>query len=328
MRAVNDRPDRAGSGEVLGPRDALSEPRFTGVRSFARLPVVERLEEVGGVDCAVLGIPWDGGTSFRPGARFGPEAIRSASILLRPYNQARGTRVFGALSCIDHGDAPTVPGYIEHTLARIEAHLEPIARAGVRTIAMGGDHSVTLAELRAIAAVHGPLGLVQFDAHSDLWDRYNEQPLNHGTFARRAIEEGVVDPARSIQLGLRGPLYEAADLKLGPKLGVEQLACEELVSLRAGEIGRRVAAVAGSGPAFLSFDVDCLDPAFCPGTGTPEPGGLTSREALAALRSLDAIGFVGFDVVEVSPAYDGPGQITALFAANAIFEMLTLLAAR
>jgi agmatinase len=311
---------------VHGPRDALAEPRFTGVRSFARLPVLERPEADADVEAVVVGLPWDGGTSFRSGARFGPEAIRSASTLLRPYNPAQATQVFGALSVVDGGDAATVPGYIEATLERIESRLGPLAAARIPTVGLGGDHSVTLAELRAHAAAQGPLGLVQIDAHSDLWDRYNGMPLNHGTFARRAIEEGVVDPARSIQLGLRGPLYEPGDVTIGERLGVEQVRCEELVEIGPAAAAERIARRVAGGPAFLSFDVDCLDPAFAPATGTPEPGGLSGREALALLRALGGVRFCGYDVVEVAPAYDGPGQATSLLAANLAYEMLTLIA--
>jgi agmatinase len=245
---------------------------------------------------------------------------------LRPYNPAQATQVFGALSVIDHGDAPTVPGYIEDTLERIERFLAPVAAAGVVPLAMGGDHSVTLAELRALAAVHGPLGLLHLDAHADLWDSYNDRPLSHGTFARRAIEEGVVDPGRTLQAGLRGPLYGPEDAELGRELGVAQLTCEELLALEPEELGERARARLGDGPAFLSLDVDFLDPAFCSATGTPEVGGPSSREALGYLRALRGIRFAGFDVVEVAPPYDGPGQATALFAANALYEMLTLVA--
>jgi agmatinase len=317
-------PDAGRTRPKHEPRDALREPRFTGVRSFARLPVLEQPDA--DVEAIVVGLPWDGGTSFRSGARFGPEAIRSASALLRPYNPAQRTQVFGALSVVDGGDAPTVPGYVEATLERIAAHLAPIAAAGIAAVGLGGDHTVTLAELRALATAHGPLGLVHFDAHSDLWDSYNGMPLNHGTFARRAIEEGLVDPSRSIQLGLRGPLYGPEDVTIGEQLGVEQIRCEELVELAPAAVGERIAARTAGAPAFLSFDVDCLDPAFAPATGTPEAGGLSGREALALLRALTGVDFRGFDVVEVSPPYDGPGQATALLAANVAYEMLTLLA--
>ncbi|HEY6524181.1 MAG TPA: arginase family protein [Solirubrobacteraceae bacterium] len=183
------------------PWNALDAPRFTGPRTYARLPYIK---DLAGVDAAVFGMPWDGGASFRGGARFGPEAVRSASGMIRTYNAVQKVQVFGALSTIDYGDTPTAPGYIEDTLARITAFVTPLAQAGVVSIGIGGDHSVTLAELRALAAVHGPLGLVHLDSHTDLWDEYNGHPYSHGTNFRRALEEGVVDPARMLQAGIRG----------------------------------------------------------------------------------------------------------------------------
>jgi agmatinase len=307
------------------PPDALAAPRFTGPRTFARLPNLATLE---GVDCAVFGMPWDGGTSFRSGARFGPEAIRSASALIRPYNPVQQVQVFGALSVVDHGDAPTAPGYIEETLKRIAAYVEPIAAAGVTPLGMGGDHSVTLAELRAVASVHGPLGLVQLDSHTDLWDTYNGLPYSHGTVFRRAIEEGIVDPARVIQAGMRGSLYGKDDEAMPAALGVETIPWTELTELTPAAFAARVRERVGDGPVFCTFDVDFVDPAFCPGTGTPEVAGPTSQQALSHLRALRDVQFVAFDVVEVAPTYDGPGQVTALFAANALFEMLSLVALR
>jgi agmatinase len=305
------------------PWDALEAPRFTGPRTYARLPYVKTFDDV---EAVVFGMPWDGGTSFRSGARFGPEAVRSASAMIRTYNAVQKVQVFGALSTIDYGDAPTVPGYIEDTLASIQAFVAPIAEAPVVSIGIGGDHSVTLAELRALAAVHGPLGLVHLDSHTDLWDQYNGRPYSHGTMFRRALEEGIVDPARTIQAGMRGPLYDETDEEIPGQLGVVTIPWIDLVELGPEELADRAARRVGKGPAFLSLDVDFVDAAFCPGTGTPEVGGPTSFQALQFLRALADIPFVGFDVVEVAPQYDGPGQVTALFAANAIFEMLSMVA--
>ena len=305
------------------PWDALEAPRFTGPRTYARLPYVKTFDDV---EAVVFGMPWDGGTSFRSGARFGPEAVRSASAMIRTYNAVQKVQVFGALSTIDYGDAPTVPGYIEDTLASIQAFVAPIAEAPVVSIGIGGDHSVTLAELRALAAVHGPLGLVHLDSHTDLWDQYNGRPYSHGTMFRRALEEGIVDPARTIQAGMRGPLYDETDEEIPAQLGVVTIPWIDLVELGPEEFADQAARRVGKGPAFLSLDVDFVDAAFCPGTGTPEVGGPTSFQALQFLRALADIPFVGFDVVEVAPQYDGPGQVTALFAANAIFEMLSMVA--
>lgn len=305
------------------PWDALEAPRFTGPRTYARLPHVKTFADV---EAAVFGMPWDGGTSFRSGARFGPEAVRSASAMLRTYNAVQKVQVFGALSTIDYGDAPTVPGYIEDTLASIQTFVAPIVEAGVVPLGIGGDHSVTLAELRAVAAVHGPLGLVHLDSHTDLLDLYNGRPYSHGSMFRRAIEEGILDPARTIQAGMRGPLYGEADEQIPAELGVMTIPWTDLVELGPRRFAERAGQRIGKGATFLTFDVDFVDAAFCPGTGTPEVGGPTSFQALEFLRALVGIPFVGFDVVEVAPQYDGPGQVTGLFAANALFEMLSLVA--
>ncbi len=316
-------PREPAMGPIYEPPDALAAPRFTGPRTFARLPHLSTLEDV---DCAVFGMPWDGGTTFRSGARFGPEAIRSASGMLRTYNPVQKVQVFGALSVVDHGDAPTVPGYIEETLHRIQRYVTPIAAAGVVPLGIGGDHSVTLAELRAVASVHGPLGLVQLDSHTDLWDTYYGVAYSHGTVFRRAIEEGIVDASRVIQAGMRGSLYGEDDEAMPGTLGVDAIPWIELAELSPAAFAARARERLGAGPVFCTFDVDFVDPAFCPGTGTPEVGGPTSHQAMGYLRALRGLDFVGFDVVEVAPTYDGPGQVTALFAANAIFEMLSLVA--
>ncbi|MGH2963267.1 MAG: agmatinase [Solirubrobacterales bacterium] len=305
------------------PWDALTAPRFTGPRTYARLPYVKDLD---GVDAAVYGIPWDGGASFRGGARFGPEAVRSASGMIRTYNPVQGVQVFGALSTIDYGDAPTAPGYIEKTLDRAEAFVRPIAESGAIPVGIGGDHSMALAELRALSSVHGRLGLVHLDSHNDLWDTYYDGlRYSHGTMVRRAIEEGLLDPARVLQAGMRGSLYDRADEDIPGDLGVETIPWVELAGLAPAALAERVRGRLGAGPAFLSLDVDFVDAAFCPGTGTPEVGGPTSFQAMGYLRALTGLNLVGFDVVEVAPAYDGPGQVTALFAANAVFEILSLV---
>jgi agmatinase len=304
------------------PPDATQSPRFTGPRTFARLPHTTDLE---GVHAAVYGMPWDGSTSFRSGTRFGPEAVRSMSAMLRTYNPVLHVQVFGALSTVDYGDAPTVPGYVEETLARIESFVGTLAEQRVVGVGVGGDHSVTLAELRALAKVHGPLGLVHLDSHTDLWHAYFGKPLSHGTMFRRALEEGIIDPARVIQAGMHGPLYDAADETFSRELGVEIIPWIELATLSGLEFADRVRQRTGTGPTFLTFDVDFVDVAFCPGTGTPEVGGPTSFQALGYLRALTGIDFIGYDVVEVAPQYD-PAQITALFAANVVFEMLSLIA--
>lgn len=312
------------------PPDSMAAPRFTGPRTYARLPYTQDLSNA---DAAIFGMPWDGATTFRPGARFGPEAVRSASGMVRSYNPAQGVQVLGpgtgesiggALSCIDYGDAPTVPGYVEETLRRITDFVRPLVAADVIPVGIGGDHSVTLAELRAVAESTGPLGLVHIDSHGDVWDEMYGKPYNHGTMFRRALDEGILDPARVLQAGIHGPLLVEEDTRLQEKLGVELIPWLELCELQPREFADRVRARVRDGPTFLSFDVDFVDAVFLPGTGTPEVGGPTPHQALQYLRALDGIDFHAFDVVEVSPAYDGPGQVTALFAAHVIFEMLSL----
>jgi agmatinase len=288
---------------------------------------VPHVRETEGVDVAIVGIPTDDAVSFRSGARFGPEAIRSASVLLRKYNPILAVDVAERLSIVDWGDAPTVPGYTVESLERSRAAVEEIARAGVVTICLGGDHTVLLAELRALAAVHGPLALVQLDSHHDLWDEYFGQKIFHGSIVRRAVEEGLIDPARSVQAGLRGSLYGPGDAEMPARLGIWALSYEELAALGPGSFSVRVRERVGTAPCFLSFDIDFVDPAFAPGTGTPEVAGPSSREALTYLRSLAGLDFRGFDCVEVAPQYD-PSGVTALVAANACFEMLSLLALR
>jgi agmatinase len=305
------------------PPDALAAPRFTGPRTYARLPHHTTLE---GAHAAVFGMPWDGGTSFRSGARFGPEAVRSASGMIRTYNAVQRVQVFGELSTIDYGDAHTVPGYIEDTLARIEDFVRPIAEAGVVPVGVGGDHSVTLAELRALAKRHGPLALVQLDSHGDTWEQYFGQKYFHGTTFKRAVEEGLLDARASVQAGMRGSLYGAEDIEVARDLGFTVLSTDELRALGPTGYGELVLGKVGSRPVFVSFDIDFLDPAFAPGTGTPEVGGFSTAEALAFLRALRGIKLAGCDVVEVSPPYDGPGMVTALAAANVLYELLSLRA--
>jgi len=306
-----------------GPPDAALAPRFSGVRTFARCPHVTAPEDV---DVAVVGAPFDTATSRRPGARFGPEAIRSASIGLRPYHPPLDVDVFGSLSVVDWGDLDVTPGNAERTTSQIAAGLEPLLRAGVVPVVLGGDHSVVLGELRAHAAVHGPVALVLLDAHADTWDDYYGERYFHGTPFRRALEEGLVRPERSIMAGMRGPLYSRSDISDTRTMGFEIVPDAELRELGPAEYGRRVRSRVGDAPVYMSFDIDVLDPAFAPGTGTPEVAGLDPREALALIRALAGMRFTGFDVVEVSPAYDGPGETTALLGASVAYEFLALTA--
>ncbi len=305
------------------PANSFETPRFSGVRTFMRLPNVQDLQNS---DVAIVGAPFDTGASFRVGARFGPEGIRSASHLLRPYNPSQDISIFEHLSVVDYGDVPVVPGFIEESYERITAGLEEIHRAGVVPIVLGGDHSIALPELRAAAAVHGPLALVQFDSHADTWDAYFGKKYNHGTVFRRAVEEGLLVAEHSIQVGMRGSLYDSGDLQVSRELGFDLVTTDTVRKLGVGETIARIRERVGDTMVYVSFDVDFVDPAFAPGTGTPEVGGFSSREAQEFVRGLAGTRIVGCDVVEVYPQYDGPGQVTALLAANIAFEFLSQIA--
>ncbi|MEC0343068.1 agmatinase [Peribacillus frigoritolerans] len=305
------------------PKDSFKSPRFCGVRTFMRLPFVEQIDE--DMDFVITGIPFDSGQSFRTGARFGPEAIRDFSILLRPYNPEQDINIFDYISGIDYGDVPIIPGYISETYKKIEEELTPVIEKGVIPISLGGDHSITLGELRAIVKKHGPVALLQFDAHSDTWDSYFDQKYNHGTVFRRAIEEGLIDVSRSLQIGMRGGLYGPEDLQDARDLGLEVYTTNDYKRIGVEKMLRVIHERVANGPVFLSFDIDFLDPVYAPGTGTPEVSGASIDDALALVRGLTNIDFVGFDLVEVLPSYDH-GQITAAAAANIVYEFITLIA--
>ncbi|BDG60143.1 agmatinase [Caldinitratiruptor microaerophilus] len=304
------------------PANSLESPRFSGVRTFMRLPHVRTTEDV---DFALVGIPFDDATTHRSGARFGPEAIRRSSIMLRPWNPALDIEIFRYLSGVDYGDVPVVPGYIEDTYERIVQTFTPLFAAGVIPLGMGGDHSVTLGELRACAKVHGPVALVHVDAHLDTLDEYFGRKYNHGTPFRRAVEEGLLDVAHSIQVGIRGSNYGPEDYVGTRELGFELITMYEVQDIGVPAVIERIRRRVGDRKAFFTFDIDAVDPAYAPGTGTTEVGGFTSREALQLVRGLQGLNFVGFDVVEVLPAYD-PGEITAYLAANILYEMISLVA--
>ena len=306
------------------PEDSLQSPRFTGPSTFARLPHVRTLEEV---DVAVVGVPFDTGVTYRVGGRFGPNAVRAASVMLRPYNTNLDVKPFEILSCVDYGDVAIVPGYTERSYQLIEEAVAPIVRAGVVPLLIGGDHACTLPHLRATRSL-GPVAVIDFDAHTDAWDAYFGEKYNHGTWMRRAIEEGLVDTAHSIEVGLRGSLYGSEDWTvLRTELGLDYLTTEDVFGLGPMAVASRIRERVGDRPAFISFDIDVVDPGFAPGTGTPEAGGPSAHDMLAVMRGLTGIDVVGFDVVEVIPAYD-PAAQTATLAANLAYEMLSLVALR
>jgi agmatinase len=310
-----------GAEEPVGPADATVAPRFAGIASFARLPTAE---EAPRWDIAVAGVPFDGGTSYRPGARFGPAAVRQGSRLLRPYNPAQGSLPFALAQVVDAGDIICTPFSTEEAVAQIEAGAGALLERGGRLVAIGGDHTIALPLLRATARRRGPLALVHFDAHLDTWDTYFGQRFTHGTPFRRAWEEGLLRTERSVHVGLRGPLYSDTDLSDDTGMGFAQITTDDVATRGVAEVVGQVLARVGDAPLYVSVDIDVLDPAHAPGTGTPEAGGLSSRELLALLRGLEPASIVGADVVEVSPAYDH-AEITAVAAAHVLYELVTLM---
>lgn len=310
----------------FAPVDALDVPRFCGVPTFMRLPQARPIDAL---DAAIIGLPSDSGSPYRTGARFGPNAIRALSVMLRPINPYRGhLNVLEKLRVADAGDAPVVPGYMEETLDRLEQAVASLVERGVLPLALGGDHAVSLPALRAVARRHGPLALVHFDAHSDTWRSYFAgKRYSAGTPFRRAAEERIVEPAASIQIGMRGSLFRADDVSQSVDLGFEVVSTDEALELGPAALAARVARRVGDRPAYLTFDLDFVDPASAPGVQTPEAGGPSAREALALVRALPPMNLVGCDVVEVNPLYDGPGQVTALLGATVALELLALLAA-
>ena len=306
------------------PVDPRESPRFAGIKTFMRLPHVKTTE---GVDVAVVGVPFDTGASYRVGARFGPEAIRNVSALLRHHNEVLDVSIFDHCSVVDYGDLPVNPGYIEDSYRMIEEGLLPVLEGGVTPIMLGGDHSVTLPELRAVAKRHGPVALIHLDSHSDTGDKRFGRRYTHGTPFRRAIEEELILVDHSIQAGMRGSIYSRDSLDDARKLGFDLVTSVEAQEQGIDELIRRIRERAGDAKAFVSFDIDFVDPAYAPGTGTPEVGGFTSSEALRVVRGLRGLDLVGFDLVEVLPQHD-PSQITALLAANIVYEFISLIALR
>jgi agmatinase len=306
----------------IGPLDSLAVPRFAGPATFARLP---RRDQVERVDIGVLGLPFDAGTTFRPGARFGPNAIREASRLLRPYHAALDVEPFAVAQVADCGDVTANPFSIEEGLAAIEAAADELITAGTGVVALGGDHTVAVPLLRATARRHGPVTLLHFDAHLDTWDTYFGAPYTHGTPFRRAAEEGLLDATALTHVGIRGPLYTTTDLADDARLGFGIVTSYQVEELGVARVVEGLRERIGDRPLYISIDIDVLDPAHAPGTGTPEAGGLTSRELLGILRGLSGLNLVGGDVVEMAPAYDH-AQITAVAAAHVAYELVTLMA--
>ncbi|MBL1101053.1 agmatinase [Streptomyces coffeae] len=307
----------------VGALEATTVPRFAGLGTFARIP---SLEAVPDYDIAVLGVPFDGGTSYRPGARFGPMGIRQASRHLRPrFHVELDTAPLEAVQVVDAGDVPCTPYSIDDAMGQIEGFArEVVGRRERRIVTLGGDHTVALPMLRAARDKHGPIALIHFDAHLDTWDTYFKAPITHGTVFRRAFEEGLLVEDKSIHVGIRGPIYDQLDLVDDASFGFRVIRAGDLDVLGIDGAVDVVRQRVGDTPVYLSIDIDVLDPAFAPGTGTPEMGGFTSRELLHLLRRLDGLNLIGADVVETAPAYDH-AEITCVAAATVAFDLITLM---
>ncbi|MFF0065431.1 agmatinase [Streptomyces sp. NPDC005279] len=308
--------------EPRGPVDSSRIPRFAGPATFARLP---RLDEVARADVAVVGVPFDAGVSYRPGARFGPTAVREASRLLRPYNPALDVSPFATQQVADAGDIAVNPFSIDEAIETIEDAASSLQADGTRLVTIGGDHTIALPLLRSVAKKHGPVAVLHFDAHLDTWDTYFGAEYTHGTPFRRAVEEGILDTEALSHVGTRGPLYGKQDLTDDEKLGFGIVTSADVYRRGADEVADQLRQRIGDRPLYISIDIDCLDPAHAPGTGTPEAGGLTSRELLEILRGLAGCRLVGADVVEVAPAYDH-AEITSVAASHVAYDLISLLA--
>jgi agmatinase len=312
----------AEAGTVVGQVDGLAVPRYAGLTTFARLP---RLEDVSQHDVAVVGVPFDSGVTYRPGARFGPAHIRQASRLLRPYNQSQQVYPFRDQQVVDAGDIACNPFDIREAIGQIEQAAAALAAEGQPLVALGGDHTIALPLLRAVHRRHGPVALVHFDAHLDTWPGYFGAEYTHGSPFRRAAEEGLFVPGHSAHVGIRGSLYDAGDLREDAELGFRVISCTSIDDAGVPATIDRLREQVGDRPLYVSVDVDVLDPAFAPATGTPEAAGLSSRELMRFVRGLAGTRLVGADIVEVAPAYDH-AEITGVAAANLAYEFCSLFA--
>lgn len=308
----------------LGPIDASRTPRYTGPATFARLP---RIDEVEAADVKVIGVPFDSGVSYRPGARFGPGHVRESSRLLRPYNPALDVSPFEILQVVDAGDIAVNPFNIHEAIDTIQAAALDLTSDGAKLVTIGGDHTIALPLLRAAAAQHGPVALLHFDAHLDTWDTYFGAEYTHGTPFRRAFEEGLLDTEALSHVGTRGPLYGKKDLDDDHRFGFGIVTSADVYYQGVREVVAKLRDRIGNRPLYVSIDVDVMDPAHAPGTGTPEAGGITSRELLEILRGLAGLNLIGADVVEVAPAYDH-AQLTGIAAAHLGYDLISLLALR
>ncbi|MFJ1764435.1 agmatinase [Amycolatopsis sp. NPDC088138] len=305
----------------VGPLDSSRIPRYAGFATFARLP---RIDQVPHADVAVVGVPFDSGVSYRPGARFGPAAVREASRLLRPYHPELDVSPFAEMQVVDAGDIAVNPFNIGEAIETLQQEAEALTANGTRLVTVGGDHTIALPLLRAAAKKHGPVALLHFDAHLDTWDTYFGEPYTHGTPFRRASEEGILDTSALSHVGTRGPLYGKRDLEEDRRLGFGIVTSGDVMRRGVTETVDALRQRIGDRPLYVSVDIDVLDPAHAPGTGTPEAGGMTSRELLEILRGLRDLNLVGADVVELAPAYDH-AEITAIAASHVAYDLVSLL---
>jgi agmatinase len=317
--------------DPVQPVDARIMPRFAGSSTFVRLPEMRDVERA---DVAILGVPFDGGVSFRPGARFGPAAVRQASRAIRPqYHPEFDVQPFARMQVVDAGDVACNPFSIAESLAAIEARASELLGPAEgphpvdALVTIGGDHTIAYALLKAVTRRFGPPALVHFDAHLDTWDTYFGEDFTHGTPFRRAAEEGLFDPDHSMHVGIRGPLYAATDLESDRQLGFRTITCDDLHRIGVDGVIQRIRERVGERPLYISVDIDVLDPAHAPGTGTPEIAGMSSRELMMILRGLQGQNVISADVVEVAPAYDH-AEITSLAAATVVYELTCLTATR
>jgi agmatinase len=313
------------SRELPRPLDPLSHPRFGGITTFSRLPYYPDLSGIH-IDVAILGIPFDGGTTYRPGARFGPRAVRAASVLCRNYHPEMAVSVYEKLAVVDAGDIAVNPINIQATYKSIEKQYQDNLKKGIRSICIGGDHSVLLPILRSLKKKHGDFVLVQFDAHTDTGSQAWGEDYHHGTPIRRAIEEKILQGSNIFQIGIRGPLTAPDQEVYIKKTGIHVLDVATFHDIqKRNEFFKTILGLSKKLPVYITFDIDGVDPAFAPGTGTPVVGGLTSFEALQSVRQLKGVNLIGADVVEICPAYDH-AEVTSLLGAALVFEFLSLMA--
>ena len=313
------------SDPFFQPVSGLDLPRFAGVPTFMRLPFVSPNDrKLSEVDIGLIGVPWDGGTTNRPGPRHGPRQIRDMSTMIRSRNGATGVRPFEAANCADLGDVSPNPADLDDSLRRVSGFIDTVRSAGVRPVSVGGDHLISLPILRSLAA-ETPLAMVHFDSHTDLFDSYfGGTRYTHGTPFRRAVEEGLLDPKRVVQIGIRGTAYDSEDRDFAESVGIRVISIEEFHSRAVEDVMAEAREIVGSSEVYVSYDIDFVDPAFAPGTGTPEIGGPNSFQAVQVVRQLGGIRVAGADLVEVSPPFDQSGA-TAFLAASIIFELLCIM---